>query len=435
MHNGSCQVAVVRIRWLLALLIAAGIGLGARSESIEELRRKADAGDAEALDALALAYWFGDQVKRDTAESMRLLRLAAEKGVPRAQCALGYSYEKGLDVPQDYAVALLWYRRAAAQNSPMGFNNVGSVYLQGLGVPKDASEAAKWFRKSAELGLAEAQNQLGILCAQGQGTQADPVEAFKWFYIAARQGYPPARDNVEKQALVLSASDKERAQREGDEFLKTRHTAYQGSGTGFFITADGYVLTCYHVVKDAVRLTVRAGGEAYEAERVKADDVNDLALLKVKGKFRPLPLASSRDMRLGEGVFTIGFPNTHLQGLSPKLTDGTLNSLTGELDCPRYFQINTAAQPGNSGGPLVNMSGNVVGVFARSLGLMKTTELTHGAIPQGVNYAIKSSYALAFLEAVPGLADKLAEPRSRSKRALEDLAAAAEAATVLIIAD
>lgn len=414
-------------------IVATTISL--RAQSIEDLRRKADAGDAAALDALALAYWNGEGVKRDEAEADRLVRLAADKGWPRAQVAVGYNYEKGYRVPQDYKIALQWYRRAAGQNHAMGIYSVGSIYLQGLGVPKDPAEAVKWFRRSANLGLPEAQNQLGIMCAQGQGTGLDAVEAFQWFYISARQGFLPARDNVEKQALRISSAEKERAQREGDEFLKMHQTGHKGTGTGFFITADGFILTCYHVVVNSVRLTVRAGGESYEAELVKTDDVNDLALLKVKGEFHPLPLASSRDTRLGEGVFTIGFPNTHLQGVSPKLTDGTINSLTGELDCPRYLQINAAAQPGNSGGPLVNLSGNVVGVFARSLGLMRTAELTGGAIPQGVNYAIKSSYALAFLESVPGLIDKLAEPRSPSKRSLEDLAPLAQSATVFIIAD
>ena len=67
--------------------------------------------------------------------------------------------------------------------------------------------------------------------------------------------------------------------------------------------------------------------------------------------------------------------------------------------------------------------------------MLKTTDLTRGALPQGINYAIKSSYALAFLESVPGLTDKLAEPRSKSKRSLEDLAPVAQAATVFIIAE
>jgi S1-C subfamily serine protease len=77
---------------------------------------------------------------------------------------------------------------------------------------------------------------------------------------------------------------------------------------------------------------------------------NDLALLKVSGRFPALPLQSSRGVELGETVFTVGFPNITLQGMEPKLTEAKISSLSGVQDDPRYFQISVAVQPGNSGG-------------------------------------------------------------------------------------
>lgn len=387
------------LRWLLAIVLLFSAAVGARANDIEALRKKAEAGDAA------------------------------------AQCDLGYAYEKGNGVPVDYKAALNWYRKAADQNLPMGFNNVGSIYAVGLGVPRNETEAIKWFRKAAEGGFAPAANTLGNMLSEGRGVPQDLVEAYKWFYISVRLGFPPARESIAKTAVRLTSAEKDRAQREGDAFLKGRKTAHKEMGTGFLITADGYVLTCHHVVKDAVRIMVRLGAETLAAELVKTDDVNDLALLKCAGKFHALPLVSSRDVRLGEPVFTIGFPSPDLMGVAPKFTDGTVSSLAGELDDPRYFQVNAAIQPGNSGGPLVNSRGGVVGVLARSFSNLRTAERTGGALPQNVNYAVKSSYALAFLESVPGVLDKLAAPRSDVKRPLEDLAPIAQEATVLIVAE
>lgn len=384
---------------MLAALILVGTAWNVKAASIESLRKKAEAGDVT------------------------------------AQCDLGYAYEKGNGVTVDYKAALQWYRKAAEQNLPAGLNNVGSIYASGLGVPKDDAEAIKWFRKAAERGFMPAQNTLGILIAEGRGTPADLAEAYKWYYIAARQGFVPGRENVEKTAPRLTSAEKEQAQRAGDVFLKGRRTARTEMGTGFFITTDGYILTCQHCVKDAVRITARIGTETLVATLVKTDDVNDLALLKVTGKFRSLPLVSSRDVRLGESVFTIGFPSPKLLGIAPKLTDGTVNSLTGELDDPRFFQVNAAIQPGNSGGPLINLYGNVVGVLARTYGNMRTVERIGGTLPQNVNYAIKASYALAFLESVPDALGKLAALRSSSKRPLEELAPTAQESTVLITSE
>jgi len=86
----------------------------------------------------------------------------------------------------------------------------------------------------------------------------------------------------------------------------------------FFVADDGYLISNYHVVKDAtkVRLVTRAG--TVDAKVVQVCAANDLALLKADGKFSPLPIAASRSAHLGGTVATIGFPDPSLQGFSPK---------------------------------------------------------------------------------------------------------------------
>jgi S1-C subfamily serine protease len=140
-----------------------------------------------------------------------------------------------------------------------------------------------------------------------------------------------------------------------------------------------------------------------------------VALLKVTGKFSALPVASSRGAKLGEAVFTIGFPNIDLQGLAPKLTKGEISSLTGMQDDPREFQISVPVQPGNSGGPLVNQYGNVVGVVEAQLADINTFKTT-GSLPQNVNYAIKSSAFNLLLESLPEVSAKLKEPSTKEEK-------------------
>ena len=206
-----------------------------------------------------------------------------------------------------------------------------------------------------------------------------------------------------------------------------------GSGTGFFITADGYLLTNHHVVEGARDISIKTEKGILRAKVVKVDKKNDLAVLKVEGKFAALPLLSSRKVGLGEKVFTVGFPRPKVQGFSPKITDGIISSLAGIQDDPRDFQISVPVQPGNSGGPLVDQYGNVVGVVVSRLSALKLLRET-GALPQNVNYAVKGSYATAFLEALPNVANKLKEPNPSTKpRKFPDVVREVQAATVLIL--
>src|SRR5207249_7042567 len=106
-------------------------------------------------------------------------------------------------------------------------------------------------------------------------------------------------------------------------------------------------------------------------------------------------------------------------------------ALSGAQDDPRYFQISVPLQPGNSGGVLVNERGNVVGVVSAKLNVAAALA-TSGALPENVNYAVKSSFLLSFLESVPEASAKLKEPNTKEMK-FEDLVKSAEQAAVLVL--
>ena len=106
-----------------------------------------------------------------------------------------------------------------------------------------------------------------------------------------------------------------------------------------FITGDGYLISNYHVVKEATKVRLLTGAGLIDAKVVQVDAANDLALLKADGRFAPLPIAASRTGLLGGTVATVGFPDIGLQGFAPKLAKGEIASLSGAQDDARYFQI------------------------------------------------------------------------------------------------
>jgi S1-C subfamily serine protease len=203
------------------------------------------------------------------------------------------------------------------------------------------------------------------------------------------------------------------------------------SGTGFFITDDGYLITNQHVAGKGATVRVLTVVGAISAKVVKVDKANDIALLKVEGKFTALPVIASRGVRLGATVATVGFPNIGLQGFSPKLAKGDIASLAGVLDDARHFQISVPIQPGNSGGALVDERGNVVGIVVAALN-QNAAIAASGTLAQNVNYAVKSSYLMSFLEAVPAVAEKLKEPNTKDRN-FEDVVNTVEQSTVLVL--
>ncbi|MFN4360920.1 MAG: S1C family serine protease [Hylemonella sp.] len=174
-----------------------------------------------------------------------------------------------------------------------------------------------------------------------------------------------------------------------------------GFGTGFFVSSKGHFITNAHVIADAHQVTVRTSDGATDiAQVISVDRNNDLALLKIDRPSKGLHLKTTDGLDKGAKVFTIGYPNPSLQGLEAKYTEGVVSSFSGIAGTPNVMQITVPIQPGNSGGPLVDTKGSVVGVIVSKLNALAVAA-KQDYIPENVNYAVKSDYALPLLLAIP----------------------------------
>jgi S1-C subfamily serine protease len=169
------------------------------------------------------------------------------------------------------------------------------------------------------------------------------------------------------------------------------------SGTGFFVGRDGTLLTNAHVIEECTTIHATPdGGKPLPARLIASDAANDLALLKVE--HQPGQVAAIRiGARLGEPVAAFGFPLSSVLASTGNFTLGNITAVAGIGDDSRHIQVSTPVQPGNSGGPLVDHHGNLVGVVTYKLNAIKAAAAS-GDIPQNVNFAVKASIVASFLE-------------------------------------
>lgn len=228
----------------------------------------------------------------------------------------------------------------------------------------------------------------------------DATKAF-WFtyygdYVLKRAGKP---EHVQRKFIVsldpasLSFRLHDDLPRPVDPAPPPRAAVFglRATGTGFVIDRVGHVMTCNHVVEGAAFIKVDSETASYDAVVAFADTELDVAVLQVikLPTIEPLPIGLTTSVDLADEVFTIGFPNTTIQGFSPKYTRGEISALTGLADDPHLVQISTPVQPGNSGGALVTSDGTVVGIVAAKLNAAVAARVT-GDIAQNVNYALKA---------------------------------------------
>lgn len=171
------------------------------------------------------------------------------------------------------------------------------------------------------------------------------------------------------------------------------------TGTGFVVSSEGHVVTNQHVVNGCTGdITGGLTGAAPTKLRlVSSDETNDLALLQATGGFKEVATIRAKPIHSGDSIVAIGYPFHGLLTSDFTVTTGIVSSLSGILNDTRHLQISAAVQPGNSGGPLLASTGEVVGVVAAKLNALKFAKAT-GNIPENINFAIKTGALRDFLD-------------------------------------
>jgi S1-C subfamily serine protease len=202
------------------------------------------------------------------------------------------------------------------------------------------------------------------------------------------------------------------------------------TGTGFVVSSEGHLVTNNHVISECVG-DIRGnlvGQSTAKLRVVSTDATNDLALLQATGNFKDIAAIRATAVHSGDSVIVIGFPFHGLLTSDFTVTTGIISSLAGLFNDSRFLQISAPVQPGNSGGPLLDTSGTLVGVVAEKLSALKVARAT-GEFPENINFAIKTGALRDFL-------DNSVVPYRTSTPAVEiktaDIANAARAYTMLI---
>lgn len=182
------------------------------------------------------------------------------------------------------------------------------------------------------------------------------------------------------------------------------------TGTGFFVTNDGYLLTNQHVVSDSRALFIVVGDQEIPAVLIDSSEKEDIALLKADVNSQLIPIATDLPKK-GEEIAILGYPNITVQGNEQKATFGHINALSGIQNDPRWLQFDAPIQPGNSGSPVISSYGEVVGIATATL-KQDVAVATSGTLAQGVNYAVRIERALPFYELAPGYRLGASIPRS-----------------------
>ena len=199
------------------------------------------------------------------------------------------------------------------------------------------------------------------------------------------------------------------------------------TGTGFAVDRY-YIVTAEHVVTECGSVSIRHSHKEILAEVAATDSINDLAVIRLNKPFKDrAKLRSGQPIRKGESISNYGYPLFGELSDTAKITQGNVNSLAGWQNDSRVIQVDAATQPGNSGGPILDTSGNVVGVLSSALGRRYVEQ--SGILAQNVNFGVKSFLVEAFLSANDVSYEKA---ESTEKLELPDIAEKAEKFTVLV---
>jgi S1-C subfamily serine protease len=263
----------------------------------------------------------------------------------------------------------------------------GDSFLIGLSsADADKQRNLYWLKESAWIDIALVLNDVGravLSVEKGQyGTRIINDAFSEWGY----KNLPPPPPSV-------PASPK------SSPVNPPKAAPQVSSGSGFLLSTTGHVVTNSHVVRSCSRISVRApGGSVSPAKVLARTEADDLAVLKADMRADiAATLRTGPSVRVGEAIVVFGFPLSGLLASTGNATTGNVTALAGLRDDSRQLQISAPVQPGNSGGPVLDMSGNVLGIVVSKLDALRVARLTDD-VPQNINFAIKSSTLVNLLE-------------------------------------
>ena len=303
---------------------------------------------------------------------------------------------------------------------------------------QDDSESVDSIRGRAMRGDTNAQYQLGRRYADGDGIGRNLEEAFFWLAIAADGGIAAAAAERDAIGASLRASQFVRAQRRLRDWrggidqpapgaAEARPTRPARTSTGT-VVGSGRILTSHHGIAGCGTLTLQ--GAASGSARVLAKDGDlDLALLAVDGStLDAARFRTGEPAALGIEVVVFGYPLQGLLAYGANVTTGIVSGLAGPQNDTRLVQFTAPVQPGNSGGPLLDRRGALIGIVVSKINALKVAQLI-GDVPQNINFALRGVPVRRFLAShgVP-----VAPANSGTRQSIADIAARAARFTVLI---
>jgi S1-C subfamily serine protease len=359
------------------------------------------------------------------------------------------SYKEVIRIKPDYVDA--YNNLGFAYHYLEQYQNAIASYKEALRIDSNNSYASnnlnKLEQKIADEKLAREQRLLKEERKKHQALQ-NLKEIDRLARELARERRLLEEERKKLEALHLAEENRQRQQPSRQSSAKQKPQS--GTGSGFFVSKMGHVITNAHVVQNCKKITIGDNAnKQVPAELINTDRSNDLALLKLstlemasaesksliqKLNIVVVPLASkgllrSEDVKLGEKVLVAGYPFGELFSNTIKVTSGIVSATRGAGDDSGQFQLDAAVQPGNSGGPIYDSGGNIVGVVISQLDKLKMAKAI-GSLPENVNFGIKASTVRQFLTS-SGLPSKKSE--RTEEKTTEQLAEIAQNQALMVM--
>lgn len=201
---------------------------------------------------------------------------------------------------------------------------------------------------------------------------------------------------------------------------KSYETYNVASGTGFYVSEQGHIITNHHVIDGCQDVKIHSKGKVLETNKIADDKRNDLALLKISETPKHVFALNTESPFPLQEIVVAGYPFGDRVSSTLKFTQGVVSSLAGLGNDYSQVQIDAALQPGNSGGPILDEYGNVVAVAVAKLSLKKILK-DYGVVPENTNFGVKASAVRNLMEG-NGVPFKLPSTEIISKRQLSSMA-------------